>query len=279
MKDKILILHVPVIHRGYVDLFRRISSEVDSVKILDGDLLKEVRFGANDISALAAEEARQLVEALGFFKSVEVLNLCGVGAVLDHPLALVNDELSRRFAGKFLKSARVEWESVFLRWDESYVSKAAAADFKNKSHDPADRKLLDTAYVEAEKSGDWWRQVGAVLVKDGLVISRAYNRDMPDDQASYRLGNIRDYIRTGEKPELSNTIHAEARIIAEAARDGVSLKGTNLYVTHFPCPMCAKSIAVSGIAKCFFGEGSANFDAAMVLEAAGVEIIHVPRES
>ncbi len=277
MKDKILILHVPVIHRGYVDLFRRISAEVDSVRILDGDLLKEVRFGEDNISALAPEEAKQLVQALGFFKSVEVLNSPELAAVLDRTLVLINDESSRRSAETFWKSARAEREPGLLRCGRWAVNKAAAADFKNKSYDPADRELLNAAYVEAQKSGDWWRQVGAALVRDGLVIARAYNRDMPDDQSSYRLGNIRDYIKTGEKPEFSNAIHAEARIIAEAARDGVSLRGANLYVTHFPCPACAKSIAVSGIAKCFFGEGSANFDAAMVLEAAGVKIIHVPR--
>lgn len=278
MKDKILILHAPVIHRGYVDLFRRVAGEASSALVLGGDLLKEVRFFEEDLSALTPEEVKLLIKAFGIFQSVDVLNSTGLAAIRSRPLVLVSDELSRRFADKFLKSSQIQWESVFLRWDESHITKAIPPNFKSESRDPSDREMLEAAYAEAQKSGDWWRQVGAVVVKDGLVTARAYNRDMPDDQASYRLGNIRDFMKPGERPELSNAIHAEARIIAEAARDGVGLKGTNIYVTHFPCPMCAKGIAVSGIKKCFFGEGSANFDAEMILNAAGVEIIYVPRE-
>ena len=115
-----------------------------------------------------------------------------------------------------------------------------------------------------------------MLARDGQILLCAHNRDLPDEQSSYRLGNIRDYLKPGERPDLSNTIHAEAGIIAAAAREAISTKGASLYVTHFPCPACAKSIAASGIAKCFFAEGSANFDAEMVLKGGGVEIVYVP---
>ena len=114
---------------------------------------------------------------------------------------------------------------------------------------------------------------------DGTVLLRAYNRDIPDDQSSYRLGNIRDYLKPGERPDLSNTFHAENRIIAEAARAGMPTEGLDLYVTHFPCSMCAKAIATAGMKRCFFGEGASNFDAEMVLRAYGVEIIYLPREA
>lgn len=277
MSRPALALHVPVIHRGYLDFFRRIAPEAEIVYILGDELVRRLRFFEADISSLTAEEAHRIVSDLGLFDAVEIIEPDGLEALRNRPVILLNDALSRRFAAELLPGADIRWESVFLRWDESHVASASPISFSRQSQEPFDREMIEAAYAEAAKSGDWWRRVGAVLAKDGAVIGRAYNRDMPDDQSSYRFGNIRDYLKPGERPELSNTFHAENRIVAEAARAGASTAGTQLYVTHFPCPMCAKAIAVSGITKCFFAEGSANFDAEMVLRTHGVEIIHVPR--
>lgn len=272
-----LVIHVPVIHRGYLELFRRLAPEIAAVYILGDELTSRFRFFEHDISSLPAAEAERLIGALGLGAAVSVLTPGGVAALRGRPLVLINDELSRRFAAEFLPSAPIRWESVFLRWDESHVQRRQPVHFDRQTADALDRAIIEAAYTEAAKSGDWWRQVGAVLVRDGAIVARAYNRDMPDDQSSYRFGNIRDFLKPGEKSEFSNTFHVENRIVAEAARAGASTAGAHLYVTHFPCPMCAKAIAVSGIAKCFFAEGSANFDAEMILRTAGVEMVYVPR--
>lgn len=278
MKGPVLLIHVPVIHRGYLDLFRRLAPEVREVYIIGDGFVGHLRFLEADISALAPADARNLTAALGFFDSADVLEPSGLEAIRGREIVMISDELSRRLATQYLPGANVRWESVFLRWDESHVQRAATVKCDRESSDAFDRNTLALAYAEAAKSGDWWRQVGAVLVQGGKVLARANNRDMPDDQSSYRWGNIRDYLKPGERPEVSNTLHAESRIIAEAARAGMPLAGAHLYVTHFPCPMCAKAIAVSGIAKCFFGEGSATFDAEPILRAAGIEMISVPRD-
>ncbi|GAA4241044.1 hypothetical protein GCM10022254_68330 [Actinomadura meridiana] len=70
-------------------------------------------------------------------------------------------------------------------------------------------------------------------------------------------------------------IHAGASIISRAARKGVSLEGTDLYVTTFPCPACARLIAESGIARCFFTAPYSLLEGDEVLRTAGVELIWV----
>ena len=80
----------------------------------------------------------------------------------------------------------------------------------------------------------------------------------------------------GERQDLASTVHAEQYIIAKAAREGISVNGLSMYVTTFPCPVCAKLIACSGIKNIYFGEGGSNFDAKKVLESAGVKINYVP---
>jgi len=80
----------------------------------------------------------------------------------------------------------------------------------------------------------------------------------------------------GERQDIANTIHAEQYIISQAAKEGIFTKGLSLYVTTFPCPVCAKLIACSGIQHLYFGEGGSNFDARKVLESVGVTIVYVP---
>jgi dCMP deaminase len=75
--------------------------------------------------------------------------------------------------------------------------------------------------------------------------------------------------------ELSTATHAEARLIAQAAREGTSTKSAVMYVTDFPCPPCAKLIAAAGIAKLYFRTGYAVLDGEDVLAAAGVEVVQV----
>ena len=278
MRERTLILHAPVLHRGYLELLRRLAPGVSAVYILGDELAARFRYFEHDISSLSGQDAAALVGALNLFPVVAVLRPESVTTLRGQPLVLMGDELSRRLAAELLPGADIRWESVFLRWDEAHVNRATTAKPDRVSPAPPDRVFLEAACQEAKKSGDWWRQVGAVLVKDGRVLTQAWNCDMPDDQSSYRYGNIRDYLKPGQQPELANAIHAESRIIAEAARRGLATEGAHLYVTHFPCPMCAKAVAASGMAKVFFGEGSANFDAEMVLRAAGVEMVYVPLE-
>ncbi|OGZ27843.1 MAG: hypothetical protein A2365_03980 [Candidatus Nealsonbacteria bacterium RIFOXYB1_FULL_40_15] len=135
--------------------------------------------------------------------------------------------------------------------------------------------MMQEATEESKKSSEWWRRIGAVLVKDGKTLIRRYNKDIPSDHTPYQLGEPRDFFKPGERHDIASTIHAEQGIVAEAAKSGISLEGSSIYVTTFPCPVCAKIIACSGIKRVYFAEGGSNFDAKKVLESAGLKIIHV----
>ena len=79
----------------------------------------------------------------------------------------------------------------------------------------------------------------------------------------------------GEKHHLSNSIHAEASLVGKAAKDGIRLNNTNLYVTTFPCPTCAKLVAEAGIKKVYYQDGYSLSDAEDILKNSGVELILV----
>ena len=276
MTKKTLILYVPVIHKGYLDFLERMKNSVLEVYILSEKLQEELSEIKPDIAAISSDKVKDLLSKLGF-ENISILLPENLGEVKGKEIVLVQDEISRNLYDKYLSGEKVSWESVFLRWDKEKVLAEIPADIIRKSEDAFDAEMMKEAYKEAEKSGDWWRQIGAVLVSGKEIIARSYNQGTPNDNAPYQAGSMRDFFKAGEKQEYSPTIHAEQKLIAEAARKGVKTENAVLYLTHFPCPVCSKMIAWSGIKKLYFTEGASNLDGKKVMEAGGVEIIHIPQ--
>ena len=90
------------------------------------------------------------------------------------------------------------------------------------------------------------RQVGAIIVKENKIIARGYN-DAPVGCLSCKeLGGCmrqKDNIPSGTRQEYCRAVHAEQRAIIQAATtEGISIKGGTLYVTTYPCGICARMI-------------------------------------
>lgn len=275
MPQKILILYIPVIHKGYLDFLNRVKNKVSKVFIIDADLQKELSEFKPDIASLDEKIVKDLLEKIGF-ENIFILSKDNFNEARGKEIILVRDEISRNLAEKYLKGEKIEWDSVFLRWDKEKVLADIPTDNVTVSKDDFDIGMMKEVLREAQKSGDWWRQVGAVAVRDNKIIARGYNQGTPTDNTPYQLGSLRDLFKAGEKQEFSPTIHAEQKIVAEAAKIGLSLGNASLYITHFPCPLCAKLVAYSGIKKLYFSEGAANLDGKIILESSGVAIIRIP---
>ena len=274
MLKKILILHIPVIHKGYLDFFRRIKEEISNIYIINEAFHKELSEIKPDIASINPETVKQLLNKIGF-ENISIVSRKNIEELKGKEIILVQDEISRNLYEKYLKGEKVEWESVFLRWDKNQVLAELPTQDLPVSEDSFDVETMKEAYKEAEKSSDWWRQIGAVLIKDKKIIARSYNQGVPNDNAPYQVGSIRDLFEAGERQDFSPTIHAEQKLIAEAAKNGLQLKDTSLYLTHFPCSVCAKLIAWSGIKELYFSEGASNLDGKKIIELADVKITRV----
>jgi dCMP deaminase len=276
-KPKILILHLPVIHRGYLDIFKKLKNDIELIGLFNASLLKQISQVQPVIESLSFLESKKVLKAFGFEKVIEINNK-NIKDFKKYKKYLINDAVSREVANKYFDKD-IEWQSVFLRWDsDSVVSSVSAGRVKASiSKNIFDKKIMAKAYALARNSSDNWRQVGAVLVKNKKEILAGYNQGMPDDHAPYQQGAIRASLKAGEKPELANYIHAEQLIISQAAKQGIKLEKTSLYVTHFPCPVCAKLIALSGVIKVYFSEGSANLDGRQILDSFKIKIIRVKK--
>ena len=278
MAKKTLIIHIPVVHRGYLDFFKKIKNDVSEIFIIDEIFILELTEFKPDIASIDAATAKNLLEKFGF-DNVFILSKDKVQELHGKEIVLVQDEVSRNLAEKYFKNYKIEWQSVFLRWDRSKILAKQNLEDIPTSNKKFDVDMMKEALKESEKSGEWWRRIGAVLVVGEKILLRGNNKDLPSDHTPYQVGEARDFFKPGERQDIANTIHGEQNIIAKAAKDGVSTKGSSMYVTTFPCPVCAKLIACSGIKNLYFGEGGSNFDAKKVLESAGVKIVYVPVEN
>ena len=115
-----------------------------------------------------------------------------------------------------------------------------------------------------------------VVARDGKPLISTHNRPSKSDLLNVNIfGDPRSNFDAGENIELTTAVHGEAAAIAEAAKKGIALEGTSLYVTTFPCPVCAKSVAAAGIKRVYYSKGYSLVDAEDILRAANVELIIV----
>ncbi|MFM1524149.1 MULTISPECIES: deoxycytidylate deaminase [Helcococcus] len=117
---------------------------------------------------------------------------------------------------------RTSWEEYFMHIADSI----------------SERGTCDRAYV------------GCVLVnKDNRIVSTGYNGSISGNPQCDEVGHVmRD-------DHCIATIHAEMNALLYCAKEGISVKNTTCYVTHFPCLNCTKSLIQSGIIKIYYRHG------------------------
>lgn len=129
-----------------------------------------------------------------------------------------------------------------------------------------DKRYLRMARIWAENSYCQRRKVGAILVKDQMIISDGYN----GTPAGFE--NICEDEGGVTKPYV---LHAEANAITKVARSSNSSEGSTLYITASPCLECSKLIIQAGIKRVVYNDLYRIQDGLEVLKRAGVECIHI----
>jgi len=133
------------------------------------------------------------------------------------------------------------------------------------------------AYLAATRSTCLRRKVGAVIVKDRMVLSTGYN-DTPRGLPNCGEGGCArcaSEVPSGHSHDTCLCLHAEQNAILQAAYHGVAIAGGTLYCTHQPCLICAKMIVNVGLRRLVFAGEYPDPLAREVLEQAGVELSQV----
>jgi len=127
-----------------------------------------------------------------------------------------------------------------------------------------DKRFMRMALIWAENSYCKRRQVGALLVKDKMIISDGYNGTP---------SGFENICEDDSNVTKSYVLHAEANAITKVARSFNSSDGATLYVTASPCIECAKLIIQAGILRVVYGEPYHLDDGLNLLRRAEIEIV------
>jgi dCMP deaminase len=111
-----------------------------------------------------------------------------------------------------------------------------------------DKNFMKIAEEIANASNCVSRHVGAVIVKDGRVISTGYN-GTPKGYMNCSEHWNNEYTKDHHEWSLLHEIHAEMNAIIWAARTGISIEGSTLYCTTEPCSECSKNLIASGVTR------------------------------
>jgi dCMP deaminase len=123
---------------------------------------------------------------------------------------------------------------------------------KAECHRPSwDEYFFGICDLVASRSTCLRRKVGAVAVKDKQILATGYNGAPTGIRHCDEVGCLRQQLNvpSGERHELCRALHAEQNAFLQAAKHGVSLEGSTLYITTQPCSICAKMIVNAGIRK------------------------------
>ncbi|MBO7608269.1 MAG: dCMP deaminase family protein [Paludibacteraceae bacterium] len=139
----------------------------------------------------------------------------------------------------------------------------------NEKKHQFDLRYMLMARIWAENSYCERRKVGALIVKERMIISDGYNG------TPCGFENVCEDENNKTKPYV---LHAEANAITKVARSSNSSEGATLYVTSSPCIECAKLIIQAGIRRVVYAEEYHTPDGIDLLKRAGVEIEHLELE-
>ena len=136
----------------------------------------------------------------------------------------------------------------------------------NDKQNKLDGRYLRMARIWAENSYCQRRQVGALVVKDKMIISDGYNGTPSgfENVCEDENGLSKAYV-----------LHAEANAITKLARSSNNSEGATIYITASPCIECAKLIIQSGIKRVVYGEKYRLTDGIELLERAGIEVVYL----
>jgi dCMP deaminase len=158
--------------------------------------------------------------------------------------------------------------SVFFRIFEQSLPKRMTNHlhpYKSKQNQ-FDRRYLEMARIWAQNSYCKRRKVGALIVKDKMIISDGYNGTPSGFE------NICEDENNKTKPYV---LHAEANAITKVAKSNNCSQEATLYVTTSPCLECSKLIIQSGIKRVVYCESYHTLDGIDLLKRAGVEVIFI----
>jgi len=278
--EKIAIAYIPVLHRGYMQFLAHCAEAGVQELYLIGDelLLKHEEFDyinrKDRLRALSVAEMKRAITAVCSMAVFE-LNVASIEAIREKKSAILTpkEDTGRVVCQAYFAEHEVHEYPISVRWNKDDIDKNVEPDGESIPMDEFQKHIALLMREEADKSFDWWRQVGVALIKDEEIVYVTHNTHAPEEQQPYIDGDARSLFKKGININYSTAAHAEVVALGRAAREGIKTEGAEIYVTDFPCPYCARLIASAGIKTVYFLSGYAVLEGDEYLKGEGVRVV------
>lgn len=283
MNSKIAIAYIPVLHKGYFDFVRQLEADGVEELWLVGDEILETHEELDYINRKDRLRAVPLPELMSALQVITILTLkeltpATAATITADTIVTPREDIGRVVVEHYFNEKNIEYVDVFLRRNQDNVGEEKIPETAVIPQSDFENGVWAEVLIEAKKSADWWRQVGAALVKDGQVIYVTHNEHMPEEQLPNIEGDARSLFKRGIHINYVTAAHAEVAAIGRAAKEGMVTEGAELFLTDSPCPYCARLIAKSGIKKVYFLKGYAVLDGDDFLKEENIEVVQVKLE-
>ncbi len=259
---KIFIANIPVWHGGLVKVLRGLGIH-DKLIVISAEIANGLAGEEIDERRLPDSEAVHCAKQ-HVWSRVELLTLKNIEKIRDDKdiaVSATDDEVTRRVIAKVFPKARIAWLNTFSKAES--VGRDAVVIVEEASVQVREIRLMMLAEAQAKLSPLKDLLSGAVLSsEDGRFLGKAGIRHLPTEFEPFLDDN-----------RLS-IAHPIAILVALSARNGLSIMGSTIYSTDFPCTTCAKIIGVSGIKTVFVKYGN-NTRSLQILRAFGVKVIRI----
>jgi len=144
----------------------------------------------------------------------------------------------------------------------------------NEERPSWDEYFMMLANAVASRSTCIRRKVGAVIVKDKRILSTGYNGVPTGIAHCTQVGCLREQmgVPSGQRHEICRGLHAEQNAIIQAARYGVNISGSSIYINTQPCVVCAKMLINAGVTEIIYQNPYPDELSLKMLEEAGIRV-------
>ncbi|CAN5157805.1 hypothetical protein BH11PAT4_BH11PAT4_4390 [soil metagenome] len=273
----LLLLYLPALHEGVINLLKRQRDAGAAQVVLLGSSLIGTVHGAPRDFAVSPQVMAQCVDVLGIFPTPCLVAEVGTVASMlgDAQFVAHRHKAVEVVLEEFGLLAQASWDDDFMRWDIPKAMKQAPVGSSiSVTDEDFFQEVLLQATEDAQRSENFFRQVGAALMRSGEVLLLAHNQSGHFQGEHLTIGNPRVWIDGGH-PDINPDIHAEQALIVAALRRGISFEGADVLVTCFPCRTCANMLARTGLKRLYFHEGYSEHGTGQVLLDHRIELFQV----
>jgi deoxycytidylate deaminase len=277
-----LVAYIPTLNQRHLDWFKKYHGA--NLFLIRQEMAESLlpRLSRN-MAAVSTDMMATIIRSIGPFENVGYFDSdlpdMAIMCREFEPWIFPDEDISHLVFEKYFDGEHgAKFEMIWARWDMTAVTaqQPVIPDCEITMEEMDIFRTTEARKI-AQRSPDWWRQIGILFFRDGNLIASGVNEHFPTEYETDAFGDPRQNFDAGDPVGMDAyvSLHAEEYGIAFCSDQGISLRGSSAYIDTFPCGRCARALSLTGITELFFRNGYSSLKGFETLKSRGIKIIQV----